>query len=148
MALSNRILVPTDGSDAARGALQAAIELARAGGGRIRLMHALDELAYLSNHQDVHRIVEQARVQARQVLDAGLQACQQAGVTADQRLVEQPGTRFGEAVAAEAGDWEADLVVIGSHGRRGLGRLLLGSGAEQVIRLAPCPVLVVRAPKA
>jgi nucleotide-binding universal stress UspA family protein len=49
-------------------------------------------------------------------------------------------------VADAARDWKADLVVVGSHGRRGLGRVLLGSGAEDILRLAPVPVLVVRTP--
>jgi nucleotide-binding universal stress UspA family protein len=56
------------------------------------------------------------------------------------------GRRLGEAIADEAGTWNADLVVIGSHGRRGLQRLLIGSGAEQVLRLSPVPVLLVRDP--
>jgi nucleotide-binding universal stress UspA family protein len=47
-------------------------------------------------------------------------------------------------VAEAARQWKADLVVVGTHGRRGVGRMLLGSGAEQVIRLAPVPVLVIR----
>jgi nucleotide-binding universal stress UspA family protein len=68
-------------------------------------------------------------------------------VPADTRLVESRGPRLGDAVAAEAREWEADLVVVATHGRRGLGRVLLGSGAEQVIRQAPVPVLVVRDPE-
>jgi nucleotide-binding universal stress UspA family protein len=60
--------------------------------------------------------------------------------------VDKPYRRLGESVADEAADWGADLVVIGTHGRRGLGRLLLGSGAEQVLRLSGVPVLVVRGP--
>ena len=71
-----------------------------------------------------------------------------AGVPADTRLVEASGARLGETVASEARAWEADLVVVGTHGRRGLGRVLLGSGAEQVIRQAPVPVLAVRDPEA
>ena len=47
-------------------------------------------------------------------------------------------------VADEARNWKADLIVIGAHGRRGLDRLVLGSGAEQVTRTAPVPVLTVR----
>ena len=47
-------------------------------------------------------------------------------------------------VADEARRWNADLIVVGTHGRRGVGRMLLGSGAEQVIRMAPVPVLVIR----
>ena len=47
-------------------------------------------------------------------------------------------------MADDATKWDADLVVIGSHGRHGLGRLLLGSGAEEILRLAPVPTLMVR----
>ena len=47
-------------------------------------------------------------------------------------------------MANAAKRWNADLIVVGTHGRRGLGRVLLGSGAEQIVRLAPVPVLVVR----
>lgn len=67
-----------------------------------------------------------------------------AGVAADNLLFEKYGESLGETVASEAMRWNADLIVVGTHGRRGVGRLLLGSGAEQVIRLAPTPVLVVR----
>ena len=48
--------------------------------------------------------------------------------------------------AEEASAWEADLIVVGTHGRRGIGRALMGSGAEQVLRMAPVPVLVIRGP--
>ena len=64
-----------------------------------------------------------------------------SGGPADQKLVEVAGQRLGEVVADQAHDREADLIVIGTHGRRGASRVLLGSGAEQVPRLAPVPVL-------
>ena len=67
-----------------------------------------------------------------------------AGVPADAKLLDTAGGRLGEVVAEEARQWEADLVVVGTHGRRGVSRVLLGSGAEQVLRLAPVPVLAVR----
>jgi nucleotide-binding universal stress UspA family protein len=51
---------------------------------------------------------------------------------------------LGDKVAGEATAWEADLVVVGTHGRKGVSRALLGSGAEQIIRFAPVPVLVMR----
>ena len=61
------------------------------------------------------------------------------------RLLDDPDDRrLGEVVADEARQWPADLIVVGTHGRRGVARALLGSGAEQVIRLAPVPVLAVR----
>lgn len=72
---------------------------------------------------------------------------QSAGVAVDDRLVEARGMRLGEAVVQEVAPYKADLIVLGTHGRRGLGRVLLGSGAEQVIRLSPIPVLVIRSPE-
>ena len=72
-------------------------------------------------------------------------AVQGAGVAVDTVLLDKLGQRLGAAVANSAKHWNADLIVVGTHGRRGLGRLLMGSGAEQIIRQAPAPVLVVRA---
>ncbi|MGZ5180706.1 MAG: universal stress protein [Ramlibacter sp.] len=144
MSLYKRILVPVDGSEASNRALDAALQLARDSGGLVRAMHDLNELAYITPYEDSAMTAESARGLAQQVLQGALAACEKAGVPADSRLVEAPGRRLGDTVAAEATDWQADLVVIGTHGRRGLQRLLLGSGAEQIIRLAPVPVLVVR----
>ena len=62
-------------------------------------------------------------------------------------LFDDFGQRLGETAADAAKRWNADLLVVGTHGRRGIGRMLLGSGAEQIIRLAPVPTLVVRAPE-
>ena len=78
------------------------------------------------------------------MLDSAAAMAQSAGVTVEQQLVEDPGVRLGDVVASEARQWEADLIVVGTHGRRGLDRVLLGSGAEQVVRSAPVPVLVIR----
>jgi nucleotide-binding universal stress UspA family protein len=73
-----------------------------------------------------------------------MDAASAMGVNAQSQVLDPSSQRLGESVADEAADWGADLVVLGTHGRRGLGRVLLGSGAEQVIRLCPVPVLVVR----
>ena len=80
-----------------------------------------------------------------------LQRCTQArakkaGVGAESRLVEveKYGERVVDAIVDEAKRWRADLIVIGTHGRRGVSHLLLGSVAEGVVRLAPAPVLLVR----
>lgn len=139
-----RILVPVDGSATSSKALVAALQMARESGGRVRIVHALDELAYLSGFEFSADILQVARQYAGKVLDDALAMAKSAGVPADARLVEQAGQRLGDLVAAAAKEWEADLVVAGTHGRRGVGRVLLGSGAEQVLRLAPVPVLVVR----
>lgn len=139
-----RILVPVDGSPTSNKALVAALQMARESGGRVRILHALDELAYLSGFEFSADILQVARQYATKVLDDALDVAKSAGVPADTRLEEQTGKRLGDVVAAAARDWEADLVVVGTHGRHGVGRVLLGSGAEQVLRLAPVPVLAVR----
>ena len=139
-----RILVPVDGSDTSNKALVAALQMARDSGGRVRLLQVFDELAYLSGFEMTPEVLQSARDYAQKVLDDTLAMANSAGVPADTRLVETVGLRLGELVADEARAWEADLVVVGTHGRRGVGRVLLGSGAEQVIRLAPVPVLAVR----
>jgi len=144
MSLYQRILVPVDGSASSNRALAAALHIAHAGGGRIRVLHDIDELAYLSPYSDPAATIEEVRAKADGVLKSAAATCEAAGVSVDRRLVEAPGRRLGDVVADEATGWGADLVVIGTHGRRGLQRLLLGSGAEQVLRLAPVPVLVVR----
>ncbi len=139
-----RILVPVDGSETANKALTAALQLARTVDGRVRLVHSLDELAYLWGYEYRGDTVTLARQQATKVLQDAVAMAQAAGVAVEHQLVEEPGVRLGEVVAREARQWEADLIVVGTHGRRGLGRVLLGSGAEQVIRSAPVPALVVR----
>lgn len=143
-----RILVPIDGSETSNKALVAALQLARQGGGRVRLIHAVEELAYLSGFDqyggysgDLVRIM---RENAAKILGDGMAIAKSAGVEADNMLYDKFGERLGEVVADAAKSWNADLIVVGTHGRRGVGRMLMGSGAEQVIRLAPVPVLVIR----
>ncbi|MEJ8837291.1 universal stress protein [Ramlibacter sp. AN1133] len=143
-----RILVPVDGSETSNRAVVAALQMARENGGRIRLVHALDELAYLSGYEYSADLLKAARDQGSRVLEDAQVMAKSAGVPADGKLVETAGRRLGELVAEEARNWEADLVVVGTHGRRGMSRILLGSGAEQVLRLAPVPVLAVRTPHA
>jgi nucleotide-binding universal stress UspA family protein len=142
-----RILVPVDGSETSNKALAAAVQLAREGDGGVRVIHVLDELAYLTGYEFSGDALEQARAYAQQCVDDGLAIAKSAGVPADGRLAEVAGRRLGETIADEARDFHADLVVVGTHGRRGIGRVLMGSGAEQIIRLAPVPVLAVRGPE-
>jgi nucleotide-binding universal stress UspA family protein len=141
-----RILVPLDGSATSDAALNAALDLARLTGARLRLVHAIDEMAYLGEADYSGQVIAQARATAQQVLDHGLAAAKAAGVEAETNLIDSPGQRLGHTIADEARAFDADLIVAGSHGRRGLGRVLLGSGAEQIMRMATVPVMVVKAP--
>jgi nucleotide-binding universal stress UspA family protein len=142
-----RILVPIDGSDTSNRALVAALQLARENGGRVRLLHTIDDLAFVSAFEYTGQVLEAARKGGAQALEDALAIANASGVPADTRLSEVTGQRLGEVVADEARSWQADLVVIGTHGRRGVSRMLLGSGAEQVLRLSPVPVLAVRTPE-
>ena len=138
-----RLLVPVDGSATSNKALVAALQIAR-DGGRVRLVHSADELAYLTGFEYTSDVIAVAQEAAKRVLADALEIAKSAGVEAETHFIDFPGHRLGETIAEEARAWEADLIVVGTHGRRGLGRMLLGSGAEQIIRLAPVPVLVVR----
>ncbi len=139
-----KILVPVDGSSTSGKALDYALQLAKDNQSHVRALHAIDELGYLSGYEYSGELMDAARKSASEVLQKAVLAAQAKGVPLDTRLVDQPGQRLGQTVADEAAGWGADLVVVGTHGRRGVGRVLMGSGAEQIVRMAPVAVLTVR----
>ncbi|MBK0392526.1 universal stress protein [Ramlibacter algicola] len=139
-----RILVPTDGSEPSRRALTTAIALARQDSARVRLLNVFDPMVCLTGYEVSASVIEDARRSAERLLQDERRAVDEAGVPCEVQCCDAIGTRLGQAVADDATKWDADLVVIGSHGRHGLGRLLLGSGAEEILRLAPVPTLLVR----
>jgi nucleotide-binding universal stress UspA family protein len=144
-----RIIVPVDGSTTSNRALTAALQLARETDGRVRLIHVIEELAYLSGYDQFAvssgEVATIIRESGQKILDDSMAIAVAAGVQADHVLVDTFTQRLGEVVADAAKTWNADLVVVGTHGRRGIGRVLMGSGAEEIVRLAHVPVLVVRA---
>lgn len=147
-----RILVPVDGSQTSTRALVAALQMARDSGGSVRLIHVIEELAQVIAYDpygaypgDLTKIM---RDNGQKVLEQALDIAKSAGVPTDQRLVEAAGLRLADAVNKEVQTYGADLIVLGTHGRRGIGRVLLGSGAEQIIRAAQVPVLVIRSAEA
>ena len=145
-----RILVAVDGSTTSNQALSAALEMASNSGGRsvIRLIHVLDQMAYFTGLDPYGgqsgAVFSAMREAGEKILADALAIVQSADVQADTVLVDRLGAHLAETVAAEAKKWDASLIVVGTHGRRGVRRILLGSGAEQIIRLAPGRVLVVR----
>ncbi|MBG9390209.1 universal stress protein [Caenimonas aquaedulcis] len=143
-----RILVPIDGSSTANRALTAAIELAQQSGARLRVVYVLEASFYLGGY-DMYgsytdELIKAMRTLGDSVVADGLAIAKAAGVQADCMVFDKFGERLGDAVANAARLWNADLVVVGTHGRRGIGRVMLGSGAEQIIRMSPVPVLVIR----
>lgn len=148
-----RIMVAVDGSATSNKALVAACEMANYSGGRavLRLIHVLDEMAYFTGFDPYGgqsgELVKIMRESGGKILAEALAIVQAAGIEADTVLIDKFGEHLGDTVAAEAQGWKADLIVVGTHGRRRVGRMFLGSGAEQIIRLAPLPVLVIRTPE-
>lgn len=143
-----RIFVPVDGSDTSLRALDLACRMAAESGGELRLAHVLDRAAYLTGY-DISGaasggLFDALQSSAQKILAEAQARAGAAGARADTVLVNELGSSLGEAIAAAATAWQADLIVVGTHGRSGPSRLLLGSGADQVIRLAPVPVLVTR----
>lgn len=146
-----RILVPIDGSSTATRGLDEAIGLCRATGGSIRVLHVMDDLVFVSGFESgasyARDVVPLLRKRSEQLLEAGRKRVEAAGVAVDSLLVECFARRTSEIVCEQAIAWHADLIVVGTHGRRGMRRMMLGSDAEQIVREAPVPVLVVRAPE-
>ncbi|HEY0682270.1 MAG TPA: universal stress protein [Steroidobacter sp.] len=142
-----RILVPVDGSDTALKGLAEALKLARALQARIKLIHVVNELindpAMVPSVYYEHSI-ENMRECGRKALRSAQALAKQQHTEVDAELVETIGARACDCIVAAAKRWPADLIVMGTHGRRGLQRLALGSDAEMVLRSAPVPVLMVR----
>lgn len=152
-----RILASIEGGDTFNRALAVATQMARDSGGRarLRLVHALDAalalrgaLAFTHDLGDMQSTFDLSRNRGIQLLDDAQQVIHAAGLRDDTELLERYGDGLGNMVANAALRWDADLIVVGIHGRHGVGRVLLGSGAEDIERNAPVPVLVVRMPAA
>jgi nucleotide-binding universal stress UspA family protein len=149
MSNFQQILVPVDGSPMSEAALEQAIGLARLSGGRLHLLHVVDELSYVTGFEAaanyLNEIVPLMHEAGEKLLAHCRQLADSRGVASDSVLLAQGPERICDLVASQALLAQADLIVVGSHGRRGMGRLLLGSDAEQIVRHAPVPVMVVRA---
>jgi nucleotide-binding universal stress UspA family protein len=142
-----RMLVPTDFSPQSEAAWGLARRLARAVGAEVVLLHAFVEAPLYSESAFAAERVREVYASGRKWVEDQLarwQAnAQQEGLTVKTLL--RVGVAHEEIVAAARAEG-ADLIVIGTHGYGGVDRLLLGSVADRVIRLAPCPVLAVRRP--
>lgn len=142
-----RILVPIDSSKTAALGLREAIRVARDQGAKLRVVHVVDKMAIIGVAEagmNPRPVLAKLARSGRTVLDAARRSAKAAGVDAETVLFEPVTKRVADEVLREAKKWRADLIVMGTHGRRGLRRMVLGSDAEQVVRLAWVPVLLVR----
>jgi nucleotide-binding universal stress UspA family protein len=143
----DQILVPTDGSDTAAVGVTEAIKLARSQHARIRLIHVVNELVVVSGELSgttFGDVVELLRSNGETLLREAEATVREAGVEVDVRLIEVMGGQAGTSIVKEAESWPADLIVCGTHGRRGIRRIVMGSDAEYIVRHSPVPVLLVR----
>jgi nucleotide-binding universal stress UspA family protein len=146
-----KILVPVDGSETSGRALEQAVKLAQLSHGHIRLIHILDTLLYANGFERpeiyVHQLLPSMLRAGHRVLADARHVLERHGVACDCHLEECDGRRVSEIIVDHARDWNADVIVMGTHGRRGINRLMMGSDAELVVRTAPVPVLLVRPPE-
>jgi nucleotide-binding universal stress UspA family protein len=134
-----KLLVAVDHSANSRKVVPAVVELARAGGGSVHVLH-VRELHY----PVPPTVVGDSPEEAQQLVDEVVAELERAGVKAEGSVQQSTGGSPAGAILERAGELGAGLIVVGSHGHSNLGGLLLGSVAHKVIQLSTCPVLVVR----
>jgi nucleotide-binding universal stress UspA family protein len=149
----SKILVAVDGSPNSAHALEHAAGLAKGLSARLRLIHVVDmglipygpELG-----MDIDALLDARYVAGEMTLATARDRLQALGLEVETRLVDTvtPTVHVAATIAEDAVNWQADLVVLGTHGRRGVERLLIGSVAEGVARRSTVPVLLVPMPAA
>lgn len=141
------ILVPVDGSTTSMNGLEKAIRLAKASGARLRVLHVVDGIAFSRDHSMFTATADKFRDSGRKLIKDVMARVKKQQVQADSRMVENLTGRAADTIVKEANKWKADVIVMGTHGRRGFNRLMLGSDAELVVRTASVPVLLVQPSK-
>ncbi|NMG77229.1 universal stress protein [Aromatoleum diolicum] len=150
-----RILVAVDDSTTSNAALNEAISLAKTMGAALRIVHVTDEVPIrnaigLEALLDVAQVEDAMRQAGRALLDAAAKKAADAGVQAETDLLEAPSKleashkRVAEWIVEGADTWQADVIVAGTHGRRGFARLFVGNVAEDLVRLANTSLVLVR----
>ena len=138
-----KILVPTDGSDSSMRAADFALKLAKHFMSEIIGIYVIDRiiLEEISKVHERHEVEEEIKRKAERCLNYIAKSAEREGLKASSILVEgQPH----DQIVRHAESLGADIIIMGSKGRRGTNRILIGSVAERVIEYAPCPVLVIR----
>lgn len=135
------VLVPTDGSDSAREALSVGVDVANADGATLHVLSVVDTASLgVDVRTDVQ--TEQLEAGANETVSRALEFAEESGVESVTGAVEA-GASVHRTILSYVDEHDVDLVVVGSHGRTGLDRYLLGSVTQKLLRAAPVPVLVV-----
>ncbi len=145
-----KIMVPTDGSQTSNLALEEAIKLAKDQKASLYLFHAVDELSLVANSAAldggmyIGRMLEDFVAAGKKILAAADAKVRKHGLRSTSLLIENLTSPTSDLIIKQAKKWHADVIVMGTHGRRGVRRLVMGSDAEGVVRTTPVPVLLVR----
>lgn len=142
-----RILVPIDGSATSEYALDEVIKFAQQQNVQIKLVNVLEDVWYFDTEScsNYSELVDSMRCHGEKILKQAQNKLQQVGITAEIKLLEARGERIANVIITEAKNNLANLIIIGTHGRSGFSRMLLGSVAESVVRVAHIPILLIRA---
>lgn len=147
----SNIVCAIDGSELSTKALQHALTLAKSFGAKLSVLTVTDPSVIIAPGAEIMMVdtssvladLDKAKAEsARGILADASKLAQTSGVSVD--TIHLPGHPAAEGIVATAKDIKASLIVMGSHGRRGLGRLLLGSQAAEVLAHSPVPVLIVK----
>ncbi|MGA2341551.1 MAG: universal stress protein [Steroidobacteraceae bacterium] len=143
----SKILVPVDGSEASTAGLNEAVKLAKIHGSQLCLLHIVNE--YVLDYTYApgiygENLFESLRKRGKEILGAAETTVERQGIKPTCVMVEAIGGAAADLILEQAKEWHANLIVMGTHGRRGFLRLAMGSDAEQVVRAASIPVLLVR----
>ncbi|KTD62621.1 universal stress protein [Legionella santicrucis] len=139
-----QIMVAVDGSKASSLALKEAIQLAKNQNSKLCVIHIVDTL--YEGDVDREAFVELIRKQGQEVLNSIKKKLSRVKIEFEMKLTELTPSKsqIAEKLVDEASAWSADLIIIGTHGRRGIQHILTGSVAEEVIRISKIPVLLVK----
>jgi len=144
-----QLLVPVDGSEPSMLGLAEAIKIAKSDGSKLHLVHVVDEVMPFGVDipgKYLEQFIDALRVRGKEILGKAERVVFEHALKSEGILLETIGGGAADQIVAHAKHCNADLIVMGTHGRRGLRRLALGSDAELVVRSSPVPVLLVRGP--
>lgn len=145
-----RIMVAIDSSPTANKALKEAVQLAKSVGAELCIVHAEDESLLeqhgmgIGSYIDVAKAETAIRAAGNRLLDDAAALAAAEGVKAERQLFESGKKRVPDLIAEGAREWQADLIIVGTHGRRGFERMIVGSVAEKLVRVANTSLLLVR----
>jgi nucleotide-binding universal stress UspA family protein len=145
-----RILVPVDGSLTSMLGLKEAIRLAKSQKARLRVVHVIEELVVMSATSGSYMsgtigdVMGELTKAGKKIIEHAVGLGRKDGLRVESSMLDIRGSCTAELLVREAKRWRADIIVMGTHGRRGVRRLVMGSDAEEVVRTAPVPVMLVR----